>query len=276
MRPLAIRLTVAVLAFALAVACSSDDDGRPSEAALDAEACAACTDGQLCLQVPGDTDVCVDECPEIRSCDGDVCCPNGATCIDGACALPNVFLDPERTTDTLAFVERTFEADACGIVDGCLGGPGTRRLMEYETRIVNDGAGPLHLGSVDPTAPAGTSACHGILTLPGFADYRILDAAGTVIAETKKDAFCVADSERAIREIAGPPRFTCDFQGISVGWADVYTTSFECQWVDVTDVPPGDYTLEIEINTLRFVEEQSFDDNVTRIPITIPPPPPAE
>ena len=41
---------------------------------------------------------------------------------------------------------------------------------------------------------------------------------------------------------------TCSDQGIQAGWADVYGAHLDCQWIDVTDVPAGIYTLEIEVN----------------------------
>ena len=43
-------------------------------------------------------------------------------------------------------------------------------------------------------------------------------------------------------------QYDCDFQGISQGWSDSYGSGLDCQWVDITGVPEGDYLLEIRIN----------------------------
>ena len=34
-------------------------------------------------------------------------------------------------------------------------------------------------------------------------------------------------------------RYNCGRQGIQRGWADSYYNGLECQYIDVTDVPPG-------------------------------------
>ncbi|MCA9697946.1 MAG: hypothetical protein KC431_10515, partial [Myxococcales bacterium] len=42
--------------------------------------------------------------------------------------------------------------------------------------------------------------------------------------------------------------YTCYNQGLSLGWSDTYGAALDCQWIDVTDVAPGDYTLRMEVN----------------------------
>jgi|NorSeaMetagenome_1021524.scaffolds.fasta_scaffold541699_1 hypothetical protein len=37
--------------------------------------------------------------------------------------------------------------------------------------------------------------------------------------------------------------FTCNNMGISPGCSDKYLNTFDCQWIDITDLPDGDYWL---------------------------------
>ena len=69
--------------------------------------------------------------------------------------------------------------------------------------------------------------------------------------------------------VATSPKYRCDYQGIQRGWADVYTSHLPCQFIDVTDVPDGAYTLEIELNADRTLVELDYDNNLISIPIEL-------
>ena len=127
------------------------------------------------------------------------------------------------------------------------------------------GTGDLALG---PTPPPGVSSgifvwspCHKHHHVPGFEDYALVGPNG-VIAGGHKQSYCLRDDER---ERWGAPStgYTCTDQGISAGWADVYQPQLACQWIDVTDVPPGQYTVRITVNpTHEFVESDYGNDDV--------------
>jgi len=91
----------------------------------------------------------------------------------------------------------------------------------------------------------------------------------------RKQAFCLEDSTK-IDLNAGPAKYTCSYQGISVGWADTYSSYLDCQRLDITNVPPSDqilsatYSLRITINPERLLNELRYDNNTALIPVTIP------
>ena len=88
-----------------------------------------------------------------------------------------------------------------------------------------------------------------------------------------KQAFCLEDLLQW-DPMAGPAKYTCAYQGISAGWSDVYGSYLDCQWIDVTGVPPGPYFVRVTINGgpggTHVFDESDYDDNVATVPVTIP------
>jgi hypothetical protein len=106
-----------------------------------------------------------------------------------------------------------------------------------------------------------------------YAAYELRDDSGPV-ATGHKQAFCLLDLYGWAW--GGNGTYDCGNQGISRGFADIYDSSLPCQWIDVTDVPPGDYTLRISLNNppngsnTRFINERNYDNNIAEVPFTIP------
>ena len=98
---------------------------------------------------------------------------------------------------------------------------------------------------------------------------------GAIVAEGTKTSFCILDGivhDNTLPGYSSTPEFvSCGFgvQGISVGWADIYTKNLEGQNIDITDLPPGQYWLESEADPLNHVLETNETNNIARIPITI-------
>ena len=59
-------------------------------------------------------------------------------------------------------------------------------------------------------------------------------------------------------------------------FSDIYDADLPYQWIDVTDVPPGDYPLRVSINQPRpdsampLLNERDYINNVVEVPVTLP------
>lgn len=168
-------------------------------------------------------------------------------------------------TQTLSFTE-----ESCQYVDGCLGGVGERRLLRFDTITPNLGDADFYVGS--PTNHPELfeqSECSMAWLFVNYARYRLLDESGAEIGTGHKSAFALIDLA-PFTEDAGPPQYGFgEDMGISVGWADIYNAGLDCQWVDITGVPAGQYTLELSINPDQVVEESTYDNNILQLAVTI-------
>lgn len=92
--------------------------------------------------------------------------------------------------------------------------------------------------------------------------YDILNATtGVRVAEGHKASFCLEDS---LCDTGGYSRYRCGFQsnqGISANCGDVYGSYLDCQWIDITDVPPGTYILKLHVNPTGEVSETDYRNN---------------
>lgn len=153
----------------------------------------------------------------------------------------------------------------------CAGGPGIRKLLRFDVKVDNRGDEDLVIG--DPRDLPNLfeySACHGHYHFSQASRYELLDGSGTVIATGRKQGFCLEDTNPLSPATQHPRRFNCEFQGISVGYADVYPAELDCQWIDITDVAPGDYTLHVVWNPEGLLSEATRDNNEGFVAVNIP------
>lgn len=98
---------------------------------------------------------------------------------------------------------------------------------------------------------------------------------GDVLATSHKTSFCLLDSyeyDLSLPNAPDDPQFfvcTAELQGISVGYEDLYDKSIPGQWIDVTDIPNGEYWLESEVDPENNVLEKDETNNIGRIKVTI-------
>ena len=197
-------------------------------------------------------------------------CPPDAPCAD-------LTVDRDDLLASILVDTRTFLPTDCAMVEGCILTPGVRRLLHFDTGTQNVGTADVAVG--DPTANAcfQWSACHQHYHFKGVGKYTLYQSDGSTIAAVgHKQGFCLEDVE-PIPSLSPPPAnpanpYTCQNQGLSVGWEDIYPNDIDCQWIDITGVPAGSYILSVIINSQEYLPESNYENNEARVPVTILPP----
>ena len=164
---------------------------------------------------------------------------------------------------SFAISTQTFTANDHDVQDGCVT-PGTHRIMRFDFLSYNAGNSDLVIGS-----PASRpdlfvwSAGHGHYHLRDFNEFLLFNSTGALATIGYKQAFCAIDIERIGANASASARFAnCNTdQGISSGWADVYSSGLPCQYIVIDTVPDGDYTLQSTTNAKHIVGEDCFGDN---------------
>ena len=93
---------------------------------------------------------------------------------------------------------------------------------------------------------------------------------------TAKIGFCFFDTNRRSTSLPGAPRSAkylktgCGTKnvlhtkvGISVGWADLYPSTYAYQWIDITGLPSGTYTVRGAVDLYNKFTELNENNNCT-------------
>lgn len=140
-----------------------------------------------------------------------------------------------------------FPPSSCELVERCIGAPGWRRVLQFNSSDQNRGKRNLDIGAVDYYLSGKTtlndqyrifelSSCHGHYHFTHYGQFA-LDAPGASV--NNKQGFCLQSTNRSANHEYSPlhnPYGGCDYQGVAAGWVDQYKIGLPCQWVDVTDV----------------------------------------
>jgi hypothetical protein len=178
-------------------------------------------------------------------------------------AQPDLMVVEDVMKNTISYRKVNLN-DPCYIQEKCIGGLGEREVLTFTTEIRNIGNVDFFIGKA-PTDPLATSTqfvwdgCHRHWHYKAYAKYGLYDANGTELPTSFKNGFCVSDLGRFLPN--GVPKYTCDYQGISVACYDKYDNNLPCQWIDITGVPAGIYKLVVDVNWLKQKDNNGKDES---------------
>jgi hypothetical protein len=191
---------------------------------------------------------------------------------------PDLTIDPLRFEKQMEIVDRYFDPvdDQCAFDEFAIAAAGYRRLLRFDTVIMNSGDGDLIVGDrSDPENPYADSfyfaGCHRHYHLEAFSVYELLDLDGGLVVRGTKQGFCMEDS---LKYDGGKSNgYDCEFQGITSGWGDWYYKQLPGQWIDITGVPAGRYVVRASINLDGLFDEgEDRYPNVVEVVVDIPDP----
>ncbi|XP_043933487.1 lysyl oxidase homolog 1 isoform X2 [Protopterus annectens] len=186
--------------------------------------------------------------------------------------LPDLVPDPSYVQASVYVQRAHLYSLRCAAEEKCLASTAyatdttdydIRVLLRFPQRVKNQGAADFL-----PNRPRQSwewHSCHQHYhSMDEFSHYDLLDASsGRKVAEGHKASFCLEDTTCDFGHLK---RYACTShtQGLSPGCYDTYNADIDCQWIDITDVPPGNYILKIQVNPKYGVLESDFTNNIVK------------
>ena len=207
--------------------------------------------------------------------------------------MPDLVVYTPALTENAREELKAIGPDDCTLqaADRCVDAPGIRKLLRFSVLALNRGTADLFVGTPTANDPRFVySACHRHYHFESFARYELrARGATTVVRSGQKRSFCIEDlrtdpEHPAARACTGDAdcqghgqcsngvcQYNCNYQGIQPGRGDIYESNLDCQWIDTTDVPPGDYDLWVFLNTEQLLPESDYANDSAMIPVTVGP-----
>ena len=194
---------------------------------------------------------------------------NDGSCLqfgNSSCGGPDLVIDQEQLGKTIKFDSIDIKPNDCTLKEGCLNGDGKRYLVRFNTKIWNKGDQDFFIADLNNPKYQQLlvfDACHQHVHYDNYAEYLLFDNKGKQANKGSKVGFQVRD---LLCELNSTPKFNYNVFGISVGCFDEYDNGLPCQWLDVTSVPDGDYTLVVRVNWKKAADglgrfEKNYDNN---------------
>ena len=135
---------------------------------------------------------------------------------------------------------------------GCVFRMGFRRVLRFNTEIINQGERDFEWGA-PPT--------------PEWVKYSFLRLDNTEAIPSRYQSIPMKDD----RQVHGdrPGKFSYHIQGLSSGWATLQPAKAHCQLFDITELKAGSYIIEVEVNPDHAFEESDYCNNKARFPVDL-------
>ncbi|KAF7661179.1 hypothetical protein LDENG_00268250 [Lucifuga dentata] len=186
--------------------------------------------------------------------------------------LPDLVPDPNYVQASTYIQRAHMYSLRCAAEEKCLSSTAyssetsdydVRVLLRFPQRVKNKGTADFM-----PNRPRHTwewHSCHQHYhSMDEFSHYDLLEVStGRKVAEGHKASFCLEDTTCDFGHLK---RYACTShtQGLSPGCYDTYNADIDCQWIDITDIKPGNYILKLQVNPKFMVLESDFTNNVVR------------
>ncbi|XP_029497269.2 lysyl oxidase homolog 1-like [Oncorhynchus nerka] len=186
--------------------------------------------------------------------------------------LPDLVPDPNYVQASTYIQRAHMYSLRCAAEEKCLASTAysaettdydVRVLLRFPQRVKNQGTADFM-----PNRPRHTwewHSCHQHYhSMDEFSHYDLLEVTtGRKVAEGHKASFCLEDTTCDFGHLK---RYACTShtQGLSPGCYDTYNADIDCQWIDITDIQPGNYILKLQVNPKYLILESDFTNNVVR------------
>ncbi len=228
-------------------------------------------------------------CTNIFGGTGTLGCNPDCTYGSAACLLPDMVVYASEIS-TSCRITNNYTPNSCEATLGCATGPGPRRILEFNLVSENVGAATIHFGSPSSIRAPYTglwepNGCGG-LAFRNYAAYWIcptgIDCATAPMSARlttgHKESFCFIENYPSAPDYVCPGGicptcggiYSCGNMGQRPGCADNYYRGLDCQWIDVTGLATGTYTLCVHIDPTDRIYETRDDNNISCVPVTIP------